>query len=97
MILRIFQVEVQPGKRAEFARFFYETAIPLMRGTEGIVEVFPGAPWPSTPDAFCFVMIWRDLEALKAFVGEDYESPHVHPDEAALVKARQITHYELVA
>ena len=42
------------------------------------------------------VMIWKDLESLKAFVGEDYESAHIHPNEAELVKARTIKHYELV-
>jgi hypothetical protein len=43
------------------------------------------------------VMIWKDLESLKAFVGDDYQSAHIHPDEAKLVRARTITHYEAVA
>jgi hypothetical protein len=41
------------------------------------------------------VMVWQDLEAMKAFVGEDWQSAHIHPDEAELVKARTISHYEL--
>lgn len=43
MIMRIFQVLARPGKEEEFGRFFHETAIPLMRGTNGIVQVLPGA------------------------------------------------------
>ena len=96
MIMRVFQVSTHPGKEAEFAEFFHGTAIPLMRSTEGIVNVLPGAPRAESPRQFCFVMIWRDLDALKAFAGEDYESPHIHPDEAALVAHRSIRHYELV-
>ncbi|MDF0595082.1 antibiotic biosynthesis monooxygenase family protein [Psychromarinibacter halotolerans] len=96
MIMRIFQVRTRPGKEAEFATFFHETAIPLMKGTDGIVEVLPGAPHPDTPREFCFVMVWRDLDALKAFVGKDYASPHIDPAEAELVEERTIRHYELV-
>ncbi len=96
MIIRIFQVTTRPGKEKEFGRFFHETAIPLMRGTQGIVEVLPGAPRPDTPREFSFVMIWEDLASLKAFVGEDYTSPHIDPAEAELVESRSITHYDLV-
>lgn len=96
MIMRIFQVTIRPGKEAEFARFFHETAIPLMKGTEGIVSVLPGAPRPDSPREFSFVMVWRDLDALKAFVGEDYQSAHIDPAEAELVEARVIKHYDLV-
>ncbi len=96
MIMRIFQVTTHPGKEAAFAAFFHETAIPLMKGTDGIVSVLPGAARPESPREFSFVMVWKDLESLKAFVGEDYESPHIDPAEAELVAARTIKHYELV-
>ncbi|MCA0928953.1 antibiotic biosynthesis monooxygenase family protein [Ruegeria profundi] len=96
MIVRIFQVTVRPGKEAEFSEFFHETAIPLMKNTQGIVEVLPGAPRSETPREFSFVMVWRSLDALKAFVGEDYNSPHIDPAEAELVESRTIKHYDLV-
>jgi hypothetical protein len=97
MILRLFQVTTHPGKERAFATFFHETAIPLMQRVDGLVAVLPGAPRRDTPNAFAFVMLWRDLEALKAFAGEDYAAPHIHPDEAELVAARGIAHYDLVA
>ena len=96
MIMRIFQVVTRPGKEAEFGKFFHETAIPLMRSTEGIVTVLPGAPRPNSPREYSFVMVWKDLQSLKAFVGEDYDSPHIDPAEAELVESRSIKHYELV-
>ena len=49
-----------------------------------------------SPRDFCFVMVWRDLAALRAFVGDDIDSPHVDPAEAALVESRVIRHYDLV-
>ncbi len=96
MIMRIFQVQVREGKENEFAEFFYKTAIPMMKATEGIVQVLPGAPHGDSPREFSFVMVWRDLASLKAFVGEDYNSPHIDPAEAELVESRLIRHYELV-
>lgn len=96
MIMRIFQVVIRPGKEAEFAKFFHETAIPLMIQTDGIVSVLPGAAREESPREFSFVMVWRDLEALKAFVGEDYTTPHIDPAEAELVESRIIRHYDLV-
>ncbi|WP_420398283.1 antibiotic biosynthesis monooxygenase family protein [Nioella sp.] len=96
MIMRIFQVLIRPGREAEFAKFFHETAIPLMKSTDGIVQVLPGAARAESPREFSFVMVWRDLDALKVFVGEDYTSPHIAPDEAELVEARTIKHYDLV-
>ena len=72
MIIRIFQVRVRDGKEEEFAEFFYKTEIPMMKGTEGIVQVLPGAPHGDCPRDFSFVMVWNDLASLKAFVGEDY-------------------------
>jgi quinol monooxygenase YgiN len=96
MIMRIFQVTTHPGKEADFGRFFHETAIPLMTSTDGCVTVLPGAARPETPREFSFVMVWRDLDALKAFAGEDYASPHIDPAEAELVASRTIRHYDFV-
>ncbi len=96
MIMRIFQVITRPGKEEEFCKFFHEKAIPLMRSTQGLVQVLPGAARSETPREFSFVMIWKDLESLKSFVGEDYTSPHIAPEEAEIVEARTIKHYDLV-
>lgn len=96
MIMRIFQVVTRPGKEDAFSTFFHETAIPLMKSTKGIVSVLAGAARPNSPREFSFVMVWKDLDSLKAFVGEDYESPHIDPAEAELVESRSIKHYDLV-
>ena len=96
MIMRIFQVVTRPGKEAAFARFFHETAIPLMKATDGCELVLPGAARAASPREYSFVMIWRDLDALKAFVGDDIDSPHIDPAEAEIVESRTVRHYDLV-
>lgn len=97
MIVRIFRVTVHDGKRAEFEDFFRTTAIPLVKSQPGIVSVTAGVPRAESPNEFCMVMVWKDVDALKAFAGEDWREPHIHPDEAALVRDRSLHHYELAA
>jgi heme-degrading monooxygenase HmoA len=96
MILRIFRVVTEPGKRKTFETFFRETAVPLMRGTDGVEHVHFGLPRPETPDEFCIAMVWRDVDALRAFVGDDWRTPHIHPDEAGIVKDRFLHHYDVL-
>jgi len=96
MIMRVFQVTTKAGKEKDFGEFFHQTAIPLMKETEGIVQVLPGSPRADSPREFSFVMIWKDLASLKAFVGDDYQTPHIDPAEAELVESRSIKHYDLV-
>jgi quinol monooxygenase YgiN len=96
MIMRIFQVVTRPGKEAAFSDFFHKTAIPLMQNTKGLISVMPGRARPDSPREFCFVMVWESLDALKAFVGTDYRTPHIDPAEDALVETRNIRHYDLV-
>jgi Mn-dependent DtxR family transcriptional regulator len=67
-----------------------------MKATKGLVTVLPGQARAESPREFSFVMVWETLDALKAFAGEDYESPHIDPAEHALVEARSIRHYDLV-
>lgn len=94
-VIRVFQVETRPGKEAEFEAFFRETVMPLMTSQPGIEQLVFGLPRPETPGRFCIVMVWKNLEAMKAFVGEEWQNPHLLPEEAVLIADRSIRHYEL--
>lgn len=67
-----------------------------MRGTDGIVQVLLGAPRRDSREDFSFVMVWKDLASLKAFVGDDNMTPHIDPVEAELIESESIKHYEFV-
>ena len=97
MILRIFRVSIYEDRIEEFRDFFLNTAVPLMKSTDGVEVIHFGLPRPETPAEFAIVMLWRDLEALKAFVGEDWRVPHIHPDEEGIVWERHLDHYDLAA
>ena len=93
MILRIFRAVVHDGKQAEFTDFITNTALPLTQRQPGLVSVSIGLPRPESPCEFCMVSIWQDLDALKAFAGEDWNKPVVLPEEAHLLAASHLHHY----
>jgi heme-degrading monooxygenase HmoA len=96
MILRIFRVMPQPGKGGEFAAFFRDTAMPLMKAQPGLVSLHAAAPRLGSDGSYCMVMVWRDEEAIRDFVGEDWEEAHVHPDEAGIVAHSTVAHFDLI-
>jgi len=95
MIMRIFRVSIHEGKESEFRDFFLNTALPLVKSQPGIVSVTPGLPRPETPGEFCMVMVWKDVESIRAFAGEDWRQPHILPEEAGLIRERHLSHYDL--
>ena len=95
MIVRIFQASVHSDKTAAFGQFFTETAMPLVRRQPGLVSMSAGLPRPESPTEFAMVMIWEDVASIRAFAGEKWREPHIDQGEAALVRDRRLSHYEL--
>jgi hypothetical protein len=95
MILRLFRVIVHEGQQSNFRRFFLGTALPFVHSHAGLESVSVGLPHETSPNEFSMVMVWRDLEALKGFAGENWREAVIHPDEAHLLKETHVHHYEL--
>ena len=41
------------------------------------------------------MMVWRDLQALKEFAGENWQEAVIDPDEVHLLKEAHTYHYEM--
>lgn len=95
MILRIFRAVVHDGKQDEFREFVTQTALPLTRKQEGLVSVTIGKPHPTSPQEFTMISVWRDLDALKRFTGEAWNKVVVLPEEADMLQASHLHHYEM--
>jgi hypothetical protein len=54
---------------------------------------FPGEPFGENAREFVMITLWRDLDALEAFAGKDWDNPVVTEDEAPLVEAMFADHY----
>ena len=95
MILRVFRAIIHDGKQDEFQRFFLGKALPNVRSQFGLISASVGLPRNESPNEFSMVMVWKDIEALKGFAGEDWQRAVIDPDEVHLLKATHLYHYNL--
>lgn len=93
MIVRVFRAKVKPGMREAFARLCHDMSIPYLRAEPGLLALHFGQP-SEEPDLFALVTVWRDLDGLKAFTGEQWEQVVILPGEADLVIETSVEHYD---
>ncbi|MCP5382131.1 MAG: antibiotic biosynthesis monooxygenase [Kordiimonadaceae bacterium] len=96
MILRQFQVTIHEGKEKEFEKIFRDEILPMVKAHEGLYWVAAGKPWNGEPNVFCMTMLWRDLEAIKGFAGEEWAEARIESQEAHLIKSTRLDHFELL-
>jgi hypothetical protein len=95
MILRFFRAIVHDDKQTEFKTFFLGTALPFVRSHPGLLSVSIGLPRSESPSEFSMSTVWRDIDSLKRFAGENWQQAVIHPEEAHLLKEAFIHHYDL--
>jgi quinol monooxygenase YgiN len=93
MILRVWRCRLKSGAGEEFRRFAQETALPMLRRQDGCLYAVAGVS--EDGGEACVVTVWRDLEALKGFVGERWWEPYIHQREAPLLaEGPSVSHYK---
>lgn len=70
-----------------------EQSIPWLEGSDGMLGYIAGEPLPDSPSEFLMVTLWRDIDALRAFAGDSWQTPVVTSDEEPLVEAMSADHY----
>ena len=79
MIIRVFRAKIRPGKLVEFKQMVQEQSIPWLTSSEGMLGYFAGEPHGADENEFVMVTLWRDVEALQSFAGENWQTPVVTP------------------
>jgi quinol monooxygenase YgiN len=92
-IIRVFHALAKPGQAGVLERRLREDVIPEVAAAAGLVAYHAGRPHGDSRE-FVMVTVWRDLEAVRAFAGEDYEQPVVYADTADLIEEMSLHHYE---
>ena len=93
MILRVFRAKIYKDRVAEFKRMVQEQSIPWLEKSDGMLGYIPGEPYGANKREFVMVTFWRDIEALKAFAGKDWDNPVVTEEEEPLVEAMFAEHH----
>jgi transposase/heme-degrading monooxygenase HmoA len=94
MIIRVFSARLRRGARDTYEDLCRRVSVPLMSAQPGFLTWRMGAERPGRPDDFVFISLWRDLESLKAFTGDEWEAASILPGEADLLERVAVQHYD---
>ena len=73
MIIRIFRANIRKSRVSEFKQMVQDQSIPWLESSDGMLGCFPGEPFGENAQEFVMITLWRDLDALEAFAGTDWE------------------------
>lgn len=96
MIIRVFRARVHPGMQEQFKEKVQQLSIPLVQRQKGLIAYYSGEPTEAAPDEFVMVTIWRSLDDLKAFAGEDWNRSVIPEEELPLLSETFVHHYEVI-
>ena len=94
MIVRVFRAKIREDKLDEFKKLVQEQSIPWLERSAGMLGYFAGEPLDTRSREFVMITLWRDIQSLISFVGDNWQTPVVTADEAPLVEDMVAHHYE---
>ena len=96
MIIRTWTGKVAPDKISAFEEFGIKDAIPKIKRQEGCVKIIMGKNICEGSREYQVITIWKDLESMKGFAGEDWNEPVMLPGEKTLLDGRpKLEHYNV--
>ena len=94
-VLRIFEVQTKQGCVDELLENFATTSAEVVRDQPGNKGYFFGRCIQGGEDIVVFVSVWKDLNAVKARFGADWESSYLPSGYEDLIDACSIRHFDL--
>lgn len=94
MIIRFFRAIVHDGQAEAVKALVQDTILPLVRSQDGLISASIGLPHESSPVEFSMIMHWRDMEAIKKFAGDNWQTAVVLPEQAHIFKETFVYHYQ---
>ena len=94
-VLRLFEVTTKAGRAAELLAKFATTSAHVVRGEPGNEGYFFGREIAVDGETVLFASVWRDLEAVKARFGDDWQVSFLPEGYEALIETCSVRHVEL--
>ncbi len=94
MIIRILRARVRFGQEAEFRRRIEDEAVHLRRSQPGLMALHTGRLIGSPASEIAIVSVWRDVDALRAFTGGQWQEPVTFIDRDRFLEDITVQHYE---
>ena len=96
MIIRIFQVTINPEYRSEFERDFKSISIKTVKKHKGLLSCKIGGPTKWNPDDYTMVTLWEDESSLEEFAGENWNQAIIPVEMQKYPKVFTVAHYKTI-
>ena len=94
-ILRLFEVRAKAGSAEELLARFATTSARVVRGEPGSEGYFFGREIAAEGETVLFASVWRDLDAVKARFGDDWQVSFLPEGYEALIETCSVRHVDL--
>lgn len=81
MIARIWHGTTEAGKADEYVNYLKKTGLPDYHATKGNLGAYILRKIEGDTAHFYTLSYWDSLDAIKEFVGEDYEKARYYPED----------------
>jgi quinol monooxygenase YgiN len=92
-VIRVFRARAKPGMVDALEQRAHDEVIPEVSAAPGLVAYYAGRPHGDSRE-FVMVTVWEDLDAVRAFAGEDYTRAVLYGDTPELIEEMSLEHYE---
>ncbi len=96
-VMRLFEARAKPGRGDALAQKLATTSVEVVRDKPGNEGYFFGQSAAGEHDVFLFASIWKDLDAVKARFGADWQSSYLPAGYADLIDTCSVRHFHLGA
>lgn len=98
MIARIWHGKTKISQADDYRDFLNARAIPDYRSVPGNLNVYVLRRIEGNEAHFITLTFWENVEAIKAFAGEDFEKAKYYPEDQSFLLEFEptVTHYEVV-
>lgn len=93
-ITRVFRVRIHPELKLEFEEKFSSVSVRAVAEAPGFlaVSIFKATKW--APNEYAMISHWENVDALKAFAGEQWNHAVIPPGMEKFVDEYWVHHYD---
>ncbi len=93
MIIRIFEVEIDPTKRQTFEEGFFSISLNAVKQATGLISCEIGRPTIWTPNSYVMITRWSDEASLVSFAGKKWNLPVIPDGMEGFAVKTSVSHY----
>ncbi len=95
--LRVFEVRAKAGCTETLLNNFATTSADVVQGKPGNNGYFFGRCVQGGEDVVLFVSVWKDLDAVKARFGDDWQVSYMPDGYEELIEECSVRHFDMNA